>query len=84
MLARLLALLFALCFAGAAEAAVAWSTPGSGCVPDESVTASNRHAVGNAAVQHAAGNVDLIVLTCPIYPFDRPNPVGVFIRSSRI
>ena len=70
MTARLLAFLFVLCFTAAAEAQVTWSTPGSGCVPDETTTKFDRHNVGNASVQHAAGNVDLIVLTCPIPRFD--------------
>ena len=60
MIARLLAVLFALCFAGAAEADVVWMTTGSSCVPDETTTKFDRHKVGNASVQHAAGNVDLI------------------------
>jgi hypothetical protein len=69
MTARLLALFFALCFASAAEAQVVWSIPGSACVPDEATTRFDRHNVGNALVQHAAGNVDLIILTCPIAKF---------------
>jgi hypothetical protein len=72
MTARLLALFFALCFASAAEAQVVWSIPGSACVPDEATTRFDRHNVGNALVQHAAGNVDLIVLTCPIFRFTPP------------
>jgi hypothetical protein len=70
MTARLLALFFVLCFTGAAEAQIIWSTPGSACVPDEATTRFDRHNVGNALVQHAAGNVDLIVLTCPVPRFD--------------
>jgi hypothetical protein len=70
MIARLIALFFVLCFTTAAQAQVIWSTPGSGCVPDESATKFERHKVGNASVEHATGNVDLIVLTCPIPRFD--------------
>jgi hypothetical protein len=69
MIARLLALLFALCLAGAAEAQVAWSIPGSGCVPDEAAIKLDRHKVDNLSVQHAQNNVDLIVLICPVLPF---------------
>ena len=74
MTARLLALLFALCLTSAAEAQIIWSMPGSACVPDEATTRFNRHNVGNASVQHAAGNVDLVVLTCPIPRFDSGAP----------
>ena len=63
MIARLLALLFALCLTSAAEAQIIWSTTGSGCVPDEATAKFERYKVGNASVQHATGNVDLIVLT---------------------
>jgi hypothetical protein len=67
MTARVLTLLFALCLTSAAEA-----MPGSACVPDEDTIKFNRHTVNNASVQHAAGNTDLIVLTCPFTRFDPP------------
>lgn len=66
MSARLLALLFALCFTGAAEAAVVWSSPGTGCVPNDATIKFDRPKEGVASVQHAAGNLDLIVLTCTL------------------
>ena len=66
MIARPLALLFAPCFTGAAEAPS--SIHGSGCVPEHATTRFNRHNVGNASVQHAPDNIDLIVMTCPIAP----------------
>lgn len=71
MIARLLALLFALCLTSAAEAQIIWSTTGSGCVPDDATAKFERYKAGNASVQHATGNVDLIVLTCPIPRFDK-------------
>jgi hypothetical protein len=66
MTARVIALLFALCVASAAEAQVVWSAPGSGCVPSDATTKFDRSKDGIASVQHAAGKVDMIVLTCPI------------------
>ena len=69
MIARLLALLILACLATSAEAQVFWSVPASRCVPDEATIKFDRHSVGNASVQHAAGNVDLIVLVCPITSF---------------
>jgi hypothetical protein len=69
MTARLLALFFVLCFTGAAEAQTIWSIPGSACVPDEATTRFDRHNVGNALVRHAAGDVGLIVLICPVFRF---------------
>ena len=69
MLAKVLVLVFTACLATSAEAQVFWSTPASKCVPDTATIKTNRHLVGNASVRHAAGNVDLIVLTCPVTPF---------------
>lgn len=69
MIARLLAVLFALCFTSAAEAQVFWSTPGSGCVPDEAAIKFDRHKADNLSVQHTSGNVDRIILICPVLPF---------------
>jgi hypothetical protein len=77
MIARLLALLFAVCLTSAAEAQIFWSMPGSACVPDETTANFQRHKVGNASVQHATGNVDRIVLTCPIQPFSSVDPSWV-------
>jgi hypothetical protein len=71
MIIRLIALLFAIVsFAGAAEAQTYWSTPASACVPDEATIRFNRHDTGNAFVRHAQGNLDMVVLTCPIQRFD--------------
>jgi hypothetical protein len=70
MIIRLFALLAALCFADTAQAvSISWSIPGSGCVPSDATTKFNRHLVVNGTVQHAAGNVGLIELTCPITTF---------------
>jgi hypothetical protein len=70
MIIRLLTLLAVLCFAGAAQAVqISWSIPAAGCVPSDATTKFNRHLVVNGTVQHAAGNVDLIELTCPITQF---------------
>jgi len=70
MTTRLLGFLFALCFTSHAEAQTPWSITGSGCVPDETTIKFERHKVGLVSVQHAAGNVDPIALTCPIARFD--------------
>ncbi len=78
MTARLLALLFALCFTSAAEAQLFWSSPGSACAPDDAAIRFDRYRVGNnASVQHVPGNVDRIVLTCPIQPFLTMQPAWV-------
>jgi hypothetical protein len=70
MIIRVFALLAALCFSGTAQAvSISWSIPGSGCVPSDATTKFNRHLVVNGTVQHAAGNVGLIELTCPITTF---------------
>jgi hypothetical protein len=69
MTARLLVLLFALCITGAAEAQVVWSSPGTGCVPSDATTKFDRSKDGTASVQHAAGALDPIVLTCAVLPF---------------
>lgn len=77
MTARLLALLFAVCLAGAAEAQVpqiVWSAPASVCVPADATTKFTRHKVNLESVQHAVSNVDLITLNCPIGFF---NPGGI-------
>lgn len=74
MTARLLTLVLALCFTSAAEAQNFWSSPGSACAPDDAAIRFDRYRVGNASVQHAPGNVDLIVLTCPIQPFSSVAP----------
>jgi hypothetical protein len=66
---RLVVVIAALCLAEAAQAQVVWSTPASGCVPDEDTTRQTRHRFDNASVRHANNNVDLIVLTCPIPRF---------------
>jgi len=55
MIARLLAVFFALCLASAAEAQTFWSTRGSGCVPDEAAIKFDRHRVDNLSVQHTTG-----------------------------
>jgi hypothetical protein len=77
MTTRLLALVLALCFSSAAEAQNFWSIPGSGCVPDEAAIKFNRHKVDNLSVQHAAGNVEPIVLICPVLPFSTTEPAWV-------
>jgi hypothetical protein len=69
MIVRVLALLCAVCLASGAQAEVAWSIPGSGCVPTDVTTKFDRNKDGNASVQHAPNNVDLIILTCPIPRF---------------
>jgi hypothetical protein len=68
MTARLLILLFALCVTSAADAQVVWSSPGSGCVPSDATTKFDRSKDGIASVQHAAGALDLIALTCTVPP----------------
>src|SRR5215213_3140899 len=75
MISRLAAVFLAVCFAAAAHAqpAVLASLPGSGCVPSDATTKFTRHQVNNASVQHTPGNIDLIVLSCPIAPFDSAN-----------
>jgi hypothetical protein len=67
--------LAALCCADAAQAqpSVLYSAPASGCVPDSATVRDDRARVGNASVQHNPSNVDPIVLTCTIPPFDSPN-----------
>ena len=73
MIARILASLFAVCLAGAAEAQVpliVWSAPASTCVPADATIKFNRHKVGVESVQHAIDNVDLITLNCPIGLFN--------------
>jgi hypothetical protein len=69
MIARLLAVFFALCLTGTAQAQ--WGAVGTACVPDPATIKFDRMRITNGAVQHAAGNVDLIVLTCPVYPFEQ-------------
>jgi hypothetical protein len=70
MIIRLFALLAALCFSSGAQAVqISWSIPGAGCVPSDATTKFNRALVGNGTVQHATGNVGMIVLTCPITQF---------------
>ena len=66
---RSLTLLAAICFAGAAQAQNMWSMPASGCTPDSTTILANRHSVSFASVKHATGNVDSIVLHCPISRF---------------
>jgi hypothetical protein len=66
---RSLALLAAMCFAGAAQAQNMWSMPAGGCTPDSATILANRHSVSFASVKHATGNVDSIVLLCPISRF---------------
>jgi hypothetical protein len=73
MAARLLASLFAVCLASAADASVLWSTAASGCVPVDATIKFDRHSVGNASVQHAPDDTGPIVLICPIAPF---SPTG--------
>jgi hypothetical protein len=76
---RFLALLFAVCFAGAAEAQVpqiVWSAPASICVPADATTKFNRHKVNLESVQHAIDNVDLITLNCPISYFQAGSITG--------
>jgi hypothetical protein len=70
MIARVFVVLFAGCIATAAEAQVTWSTPGTACVPSDATIKFDRHKVGVASVQHANTNVDPIVLSCPVAPFD--------------
>ena len=67
MILRLLTLSLAFCFAGAAEAAIAWSAPGSSCVPAHTTTKFDRHRTGIASVRHAGRNVDPIFLVCEIF-----------------
>ncbi|HET7680807.1 MAG TPA: hypothetical protein VFK79_11830 [Xanthobacteraceae bacterium] len=82
MIFRLVLLLFTLCAPTAAQAQYLWSTTANLCVPDATTTRFNRHNVGAASVQHAAGNVDLIVLNCPISPFNTDAHPSWFLRTS--
>lgn len=70
MIIRLLAIIAAISFAGVADAQNSFSTPASACVPSDDTIEFNRHLVGNADVRHATGNVDQIVLVCPIARFN--------------
>jgi hypothetical protein len=83
MIARLLAVLFALCLTSAAEAQTQnfWSSPGSGCVPDEATIKFDRHKVDNLSVRHAQNNLDPIILICPIQPFSSAEPSWVLALS---
>lgn len=74
MIARLLALLFAVCVASSAQAEGFWSAPGSSCVPDHNTTKDNRALFGNPSVRHAATAVDPIILTCGIQGFESAAP----------
>ena len=69
MIARLLALVLALCFAGAAKADIPWTAASSNCLPDDATIKFDRYKASNASVEHASGNVDLVVLTCPVSRF---------------
>lgn len=69
---RSLALLAAMCFTGAAQAQNMWSMPAGGCTPDSATILANRHSVSFGSVKHATGNVDSIVLLCPISRFVGP------------
>ncbi len=69
MIIRVSALIAAMCFASAAQAQNMWSTPASACTPDATTIKFDRHSVSFASVQHASGNVDPIVLHCPIPRF---------------
>ena len=67
---RLVSFLAALCFAQVAQAEFGLNSPASGCVPDHATVRNDRAQVSNASVRHTAGNIDPIVLTCPIIPFN--------------
>jgi hypothetical protein len=73
MIARLAALVFAVCLATSAQAQTLWSTPASACVPSDRTIKNDRHLTGNASVQHAPDNMDPIILTCPITAFSDAN-----------
>ena len=70
MIIRLLVTIAAMCLATVAEAQNNFSTPASACVPSDDTIEFNRHLVGSADVRHATGNVDPIVLFCPIARFN--------------
>ena len=72
MMLRILAVIAALGCAEAARAQIpaAWSTVASSCVPDETTSKFDRHNFDLGSVRHAGSNVGLIVLNCPMAPFN--------------
>jgi hypothetical protein len=68
MILRWLGLILIICWTSAAQAAVVIAP--SGCLPNPPTIRDNRALIGNASVQHAGDNVDPIVLTCTVAPFD--------------
>lgn len=70
MMIRLLVIIAAICFAGVAEAQNNFSTPASACTPTNVTIKFDRHLVGPAWVRHATGNVDQIILMCPMARFN--------------
>jgi len=72
MIIRLLLVIFAICLANAAHAAVVWSTVAGACVPESATIQADSHRTANLAVQHAPGSVDRITLICPVAVFASP------------
>ena len=68
MILRWLGLILIISWTSAAQAAVVIAP--SGCLPNPPTIRDNRALIGNASVQHAGDNVDPIVLTCTVAPFD--------------
>jgi hypothetical protein len=67
---RLLTFVFALCFAGAAQAQFSWIMTADVCVPAAASVAAGNLQTNVGSVQFAAGKTGQIVLNCRIEPFD--------------
>src|SRR5262245_29695228 len=73
MFIRLGIVIGVMCFAGAAHAQNMWSMTAGACTPDHATVRADRHSVSFAGVQHASGNVDPIILHCPVARFTSGN-----------
>jgi hypothetical protein len=67
---RLVFLIAAVCFAGAAEAQVVWSISAANCVPTDASIRADRYKTNVGPVTYNGTAVGAIVLNCPVSAFD--------------